>query len=80
MHALTVTQVAQDEYRLKENYPHLAGAWADRDHPRCARDWHRLVNWQQLEKKARRAAGFAFAAVGLLTTGPILLRVRDQLK
>ena len=27
-----------------------------------------------------RAAGFAFAVVGLPTTGPILLRVRDQLK
>ncbi len=33
-----------------------------------------------LKKRARRAAGFVFAEVGLLTTGPILLRVRDQLK
>ena len=39
-----------------------------------------LLISNSLKKEARRAAGFAFAAVGLLTTGPILLRVRDQLK
>ena len=39
-----------------------------------------LLISNSLKKRARRAAGFAFAVVGLLTTGPILLRVRDQLK
>jgi hypothetical protein len=33
-----------------------------------------------LKKRARRVAGASFAAVGLLTTGPILLRLRDELK
>lgn len=33
-----------------------------------------------LKKRARRMTGFALAAVGLLTTGPILLRLRDELK
>lgn len=32
------------------------------------------------KKRSRRAAGMAFLAVGLLTTGPILMRLRDQLK
>ncbi len=44
MHAFAVTQVTPNEYRLKENYHDLAGAWIDRDHARCARDWHRIVN------------------------------------
>ena len=39
-----------------------------------------LLIGNSLKKRPRRAAGCAFAAVGLLTTGPILLRLRDQLK
>ena len=39
-----------------------------------------LLISNSLKKRARRAAGFALAAIGLLTTGPILSRVHDQLK
>lgn len=34
----------------------------------------------RLDSKARRAAGFALLAVGVLTTVPIALRLRDELK
>ena len=64
----------------KKITPHSAGARLDRDYTRCTRAWCRTVNSQQLGKRARRAAGFALAAIGLLTTGPILSRVHDQLK
>jgi len=33
-----------------------------------------------LKKSARRTTGLAFAAVEVLTTGPILLRLRDALE
>jgi len=33
-----------------------------------------------LEKKERRSAGLALLAVGVLTTIPILLRLRNELK
>ena len=80
MRGLAGMRGGRNEYHLQENYPHSAGARLDRDYTRCALDWRRTVNSQQLEKRARRAAGFALAAIGLLTTGPILLRVHDQLK
>jgi hypothetical protein len=33
-----------------------------------------------LDKRTARAAGIALAAVGILTTVPLLLRVREQLE
>jgi len=69
-------RIAQHECHLKN----AAGARANCGHARRTWDQHRIIIQQQPQKTARRRVGFALAAVGLLTTGPALLRLPDLLK
>ena len=68
------------EHWCETHHFDVARDWADLDDARRAGRWYRSPLKQRLEKEERRSAGLALLAVGVLTTVPILMRLRDELK
>ena len=68
------------KHDCKTHHFGAAGHRAHRDDARRAggRDWS--SPWQRFGKDERRSTGLALLAVGVLTTIPIVLRLRNELK
>ena len=68
------------EHQCETDHFDVARDWADLDDARRAGRWYRSPLKQRLEKEERRSAGLALLAVGVLTTVPILMQLRNELK
>ena len=68
------------EHLWETHHFDVAGDWVDCDDARRAWRWYRSPAKQCSRKEERRSAGLALLAVGVLTTVPILMRLRNELK
>jgi hypothetical protein len=70
----------RNEYWLAKSKYHRARDRAHRSHASGAWLGGRSALEQRMKKRARRAAGIALIAVGVITTVPLALRVRGELE